>query len=232
MAVEEMFTSLPTVATAQMTDIICAVQGYSSPSVLGLSVQETLSQVYSLFQSNLILYNAGNPNGAVAGTTFQLCWDTTDNLLWVCTTSGAPSSAVWTKSIQLTAGNNISIVQNGSNITINAAGPSGIVWTTVSGTTNMASNNGYIANSGSLVTLNLPATSVVGDQINIIGKGTGGWLVQCGAGQTIVLGTQSTSSGGTLASTSAKDSFFMTCTVASLEWTLGAAPLSLGLTYA
>ena len=96
MAIEEMFTSLPTVSSAQMTDILCAVQGYVSPTVLGLSVQETLQQVYSLFQSNIILFNAGNPNGVLAGTTYQFCWDTTDSALYLCTTSGTSSTAVWT----------------------------------------------------------------------------------------------------------------------------------------
>lgn len=45
---------------------------------------------------------AGNPNGNVAGaagssTTFpSLCWDTTDSILWACTTTGTSSTAVWT----------------------------------------------------------------------------------------------------------------------------------------
>jgi hypothetical protein len=124
MPIEEMFTELPTVATADMSDIICAVQGYSSPSSLGLSVQETLQQVYNLFQSNVILYNAGNPNGAVAGTTYQLCWDTVDNILWVCTTSGTATTAVWKHSIQLTAGSGITITQSGDIIQIAASGGS------------------------------------------------------------------------------------------------------------
>lgn len=72
----EQFTMLPTTTSAQMTDIICAVQGYVSPSNLGLSVQETLQQVFTLFNNNIILANSGNPNGSLAGTTYQLCWDT------------------------------------------------------------------------------------------------------------------------------------------------------------
>lgn len=96
MATEEMFTSLPTVSSAQMSDIICAVQGYISPSNLGLSVQENLQQIYNLFQSNIILFNAGNPNGVVAGTTYQFCWDTVDSELFICTTSGTSTTAVWT----------------------------------------------------------------------------------------------------------------------------------------
>ena len=97
MAIEEMFTSLPTVSASTMADIICAVQGYTSPSSLGLSTQQTLQQVFNLFQSNVILFNSGNPNGLVAGTTYQFLWDTADSILWICTTSGTTTTAVWTR---------------------------------------------------------------------------------------------------------------------------------------
>jgi len=45
--------------------------------------------------------NAGNPNGSVAGNAnvngaSDLCWDTTDLILYICTTTGTTSSAVWT----------------------------------------------------------------------------------------------------------------------------------------
>lgn len=85
----EKVTALPTVVSAALTDIIYAVQG-------GLSVQETLQQVANLMLSNTVLFNAGNPNGSVAGTTFQLLWDTTNVELWICTTSGSAVTAVWT----------------------------------------------------------------------------------------------------------------------------------------
>ena len=454
MAIEEMFTSLPTVSASTMADIICAVQGYTSPSSLGLSTQQTLQQVYNLFQSNVILFNSGNPNGVVAGTTYQFLWDTVDSILWICTTSGTISTAVWTRAninsgytttataagtttltvesfywqfftgsttqtvvmpvtstlaqgmtwsivnnstgsvtIQssglnniavltsgetalvtcilisgtsaaswsvsissstggttsitgtanqvlangtsgsaqtgavtlttpqniaptssptfssltltnpltvpnggtaltsltingilyatgtttmaqitpvnsavlvttsagvpgysgtmtngqliigstggtpvaatLTAGTNISITNAAGSITITSTGLAGFSWTTVTGTSQaMLSNNGYIANNAALVTLTLPATSVVGDEIDIIGKGAGGWKVQCGGGQTIVMGSSTTTSGGSVASTQAKDSFYMICTVANTEWTIASAPQSAGLTIA
>ena len=45
---------------------------------------------------------AGNPNGHVAGTQGaagtaapSMVWDLTDNLIWVCTTTGTTSTAVW-----------------------------------------------------------------------------------------------------------------------------------------
>jgi len=97
MAIEQMFTELPTVSNSTMSDIICAVQGYVSPSVLGLSTQQTLQQVFSLFQSNVILSFAGSPNGNVAGTTYQFCWDSLNSTLYICVSSGTVSTAVWVR---------------------------------------------------------------------------------------------------------------------------------------
>jgi hypothetical protein len=125
----------------------------------------------------------------------------------------------------LIAGTNISIANVGSSITISGMGFAGFTWNVVTTTSqNMISHNGYIANNASLVTLNLPATSSVGDEIDVIGKGAGGWLIQCGGDQTIVLGEDTTSSGGSLASTNAKDALYIVCTVANTEWQVGAAP--------
>lgn len=253
MAIEERFTELPTTGAAQMSDIICAVQGYVSPSNLGLSVQETLQQVFNLFSANIILFNAGNPNGSVAGTQYQLLWDTTDLTLWLCTTSGTSTTAVWTPSVgpltngqlligstgnaparaTLTAGANISITNGAGTISIAATGLAGFSWTTVTGTSQaMQGNNGYIANNGALVTLTLPATSTVGDEIDIIGKGAGGWSIAQGAGQQIVIGNTASTlgAGGSVASTNAKDSLQLICTAANTEWTILGAPQSLGLT--
>lgn len=85
----ETFTALPTVTNAILSDVIAAVQG-------GVSVQETLQQVINLGLSNTILNYAGNPNSHVAGVTYQLCWDTTHSVMYVCTTSGSAAAAVWT----------------------------------------------------------------------------------------------------------------------------------------
>ena len=96
---DEMFTELPQVQTADLTDIICAVQGYVNGESLGVSVQESLQQIYNLFAQNLIQGYAGNPNGHVAGNTYGLLWDTLHNIAWVCTTTGTADTAVWTKLI-------------------------------------------------------------------------------------------------------------------------------------
>ncbi len=220
----ERFTDLPTVSNAQFTDIICAVQGYVSPSALGDSVQETLQQVFNLFQSNIILSNAGNPNGALAGKTYQLCWDTTNKILYVCTTTGSSSTAVWTKSIQLTAGTGVTIVQNGNNITISTTG-TGVSWSVVTGATQaMTTNNGYVANytGGGTLVFTLPTTSSVGDALYISGLGSSGWQIAQNAGQTIIIGSLSSTTGvtGAVSSTNQFDSLKLICVTANLTWSI------------
>lgn len=106
------FTGLPAVANSQLTDIICAVQS-------GTSSQETLSQVLTLMQANIIQHYAGNPNGNVAGTTYGLCWDTTNNLLYVCTTTGNAASAVWKTASGLSTP--VTMAQGGTGAALTAA---------------------------------------------------------------------------------------------------------------
>lgn len=221
----ERFTDLPVVATAQMTDIICAVQGYVNPTLIGVSYQETLQQVYDLFQSNVILFNVGNPNGTLAGSTYQLCWDTVNFMLWVCTVTGTDLTAQWTKSIHLTAGSGITIVQSGNNISISADDTT-ISWNNVVTTpVTMTSGNGYKVNSGGLVHLNLPSASSFGDELNIMGF-TGSWEIDQAASQRIIIGsvTSTTGVGGSVSSTNANDSVILICMEDNLTWQCLGAP--------
>jgi hypothetical protein len=207
----ERFTDLPTVANALPTDIICAVQGYVSPSSPGVSVQETLQQVLNLGLSNTILNYAGNPNGNVAGVTYQLLWDSTDQILWVNTTSGSTSTAVWTKANQ---------------------GDGVFIWNNVTTATQaMLSNNGYVINDGaSLVTLTLPTISGIGDEIKIVGNSASGWSIAYSTNQFINIGiSASTTTTGHVASTNATDSVTLVCTTANLGWT-ALSLISAGLT--
>lgn len=192
----EKFTQLPTVPNAMLTDIICAVQ-------TGTSVQETLSQVQQLMLSNTILSFAGNPNGNLAGSIYQLCWDTTDNILYVCTTTGTSSTAVWTQAI---------------------AG--GFTWINVTGTSQlMAKNTGYIANNSSLVTFTLPATSNIGDIISVVGAGVGGWTIIENSGQNIQVGSvSSTTTSGSISSINQYDSIDLICIVANTTWVTRGGP--------
>jgi hypothetical protein len=215
----EYLTDLPTVISANASDIIYAVQGFSSSSP-GLSVQETLGQVLALAQTTFTLNFPGNPNGNVAGTIFQYCWDSTDGILYICTFAGTASTAIWSKVITLTGGSGITIVQNGNVIQISST-TSGITWNDVTGTSaNMMTNNAYQSNNAGLVTLALPAVSSFGDELWIKGLGAGGWTIIQGAGQQMIIGNQSTTAGvaGSLSSTNRHDAIQFVCVTPNLIW--------------
>ncbi len=227
--------------------------------------------------SNTILNFAGNPNSNVAGVIYQLCWDSTNGIMYVCTTSGSTSTAVWTAIAPgsgsiinpahggtgvasptahtlpvaegasnfnflgplnngqiligntgsnptvatLTAGTGMSISNAPGSITLNVTGSGAFAWTVVSGTSQaMLVNNGYIPNNVGLVTLTMPSTANVGDEIDIIGHGSGGWTVAQPAGVKINLGPSGTTTGvgGSISSTNANDAVTLICTVANTNW--------------
>lgn len=239
----EMFTQLPSVSTAQLTDIICAVQGYVNPGNPGLSVQETLAQVLALFQSNTILNYPGNPNGNVAGVQFNLCWDSSHKILWVCTSPGNAATAVWTISMgpltngqlyigstgnpptasTLTAGTGINITNGAGSITISATSEG--IWNNINtaGPFTMIVAQGYTCNnSDNPLILNLPATASVGDYVEINGGSTTAWQVAQAAGQQIHVGNAITTLGATgyIQSTNQYDCVKLRCITANTTWTV------------
>ncbi len=229
MPIQQRFTELPTVSNSVLTDRICAVQGYVSDTEFGISTQQTLSQVFNLFKSNMVLYNSGNPNGEVAGATYQLCWDTVNNILWICTTSGTDETAVWTKSIELTAGTGISISQSGDDITINASNVYTNFVTIVGTTQQIAVETTYQPNNAALVTLTLPVTAILGQIIRISGFGAGGWTIAQNSGQKIIVGNVETTVGvsGAVSSTHRYDAIELICTVANTTWQTICAPVGI-----
>lgn len=279
----EKITELPQASNATLSDIIYAVQGYVSPSNPGTSVQETLQQVFDLILAQTILSNAGNPNGSLAGNIYQLCWDTSNNVMYVCTSSGTSTTATWTQisssfssitnpahggtgvasptahtlpiaegsanfnflgpltngqlligstgadpsPATITAGTNITILNSAGGITISSSGAGGLTWTHVTGTTQaMSVNEGYVADNAGLVTLSLPATSVIGDELYIVGRGAGGWSISQAASQQIIIGSSSTTAGvgGSISSTNRRDSIYLVCTNTNLEWSAVGGP--------
>ena len=85
----------------------------------------------------------------------------------------------------------------------------------------MVPGTNYAANNAALVTLTLPVTSALGDQITVFGKGGGGWKIAQNFGQQIILGELSTVSGvgSSLQSTYRYDIVRLTCIAANTLWT-------------
>lgn len=230
---DEKFTDLPVSTGANLTDIYCAVQGYSSPSVLGTSVQQTLQQNFNLYQQHVVITTTGNPNGFVVGILRQFCWDITNKIMYTCTVAGTATTTVWEKVIQLTAGEGVSITQNGNDIVI-AASNTGPSWSVVTiASTSMITDFGYIVNyGGGQAQLILPTTSSQGDVLEIAGQSAGGWIISQNALQSVHIGTSVTTVGvaGSIASSHSTDSIRLVCITDDLEWTCLGAPQSSGLT--
>ena len=236
---DKKFTQFPSVGSSTAADIIWAVQG-------GADVQETLGQVATLMLATNNLTYAGNPNGNLAGTFKQICWDTSNTFLWVCTATGSAATAVWTPSVgaltngqlvigstgnapskaTLIAGSSISIVNGPGTITISVVGSLLPTFEIITTSTTMASNSVYITNNAAQVSLLLPATSVVGDRLQIVGKGAGGWRITQNAGQQIHIGQNASTVGvaGYVESTAQFNSVNIMCTVANTTWTNQSSP--------
>lgn len=176
------------VSAATLTDSFAVVQN-------GITGLEKLSQVLSLFLPNLFLNYAGNPNGNVAGTQNQVCYDTMHGILYVCTTTGTTTSAFWRSAIPIISTN---------VITTN---------------TSMVSNTRYVCNGVSTLNTTLPTTSNVGDVIIINGY-TGGWHINQGSSQQILVSPNASTIGtsGSVSSSHVTDSFELVCLVANTIW--------------
>lgn len=84
--------------------------GVTVPQGLRTWIYSDSTNVYYADDAALhMLSFAGNPNGSVAGTAAtavsppSLCWDYTNNVIYVCTTTGTASTAVWINSAATSA---------------------------------------------------------------------------------------------------------------------------------
>lgn len=133
----------------------------------------------------------------------------------------------------LTAGSGITITNGAGSITIASSGGGPFSWTEVTGTSQQAiTNAGYITNNGALVTITLPTTAAIGDELIVVGKGAGGWTIAQNALQFIQIGSSASTigTGGSVSSTNRYDSLYLVCTTANTAWTTVGGPQSAGLT--
>ena len=122
----------------------------------------------------------------------------------------------------ITAGTGISVTNGAGSITI-ASTASSYSWvdqTTTSRT--LSANTAYVSTStaNGLITYTLPATAAVGDTYRIVGKSTGGWVLQAAAGQVVNVGSVATTTAGTVASSNAFDTVEIVCITANTAFSI------------
>lgn len=97
------------------------------------------------------------------------------------------------------------------------------VWVVATASLTMAVNTGYIVKNtvpAALLVLTLPATSVVGDILEITGYTVGMFQIAQNAGQQIFFGNQSTTAGGSITATHQYNSIKLVCCTDNTEWKL------------
>lgn len=121
--------------------------------------------------------------------------------------------------INVVGGGGITTTGAGSTLTISAAG-GGFTWSTVAVNTAMAVNNGYVTNGAVPLQMLLPPVAAVGDSVQIMGLGVGGWQVIQNGGQTIRFNSVSTTTGGlgSLSSTQRYNGVELICIVTNTDW--------------
>lgn len=81
--------------------------------------------------------------------------------------------------------------------------------------------DGIVANRSSTpVQVELPTTFDVGDEVGIMGAGSGGWVLVANAGQTIKFGSISTMTAGSISSDITNANIFVRGLVANTTWTV------------
>lgn len=103
-------------------------------------------------------------------------------------------------------------------LTLSVSG-GGLIWQNVTTSIPLVLSNAYVVTSGA-VSLSLPATAAQGDQIMVVLSGGTSWTIIQGAGQSIRLGNQVTTTGitGTLSSLAQGDSINLRCIVNNTGW--------------
>ncbi len=184
--------------------------------LLYASSTNVVGQITTANSAQLVTSAAGVPSLTASMTNGQIV---------IGFTGGTPVPST------LTAGNGISILNAAGSITLSASG-GGTSWTDEAASpVAMVPENGYVADTGGLLTFTLPALAAFGTMLTVVGKGAGGWLIAQNAGQNIQVGAVSSTVGvgGSVASQNRFDSIVLLCTTANTTWTSVGAPQSMGL---
>jgi hypothetical protein len=95
-----------------------------------------------------------------------------------------------------------------------------VTWSVIGVSGTLVVNTGIFCTTGAALSFALPATSIVGDVIEIVLDGSTSWTVTQAANQQIKIGISTTTLGvgGSMTSSAQGDSVMMVCSVANLIW--------------
>ena len=152
---------------------------------------------------------------AEGASAFTFLGPLTNGQILIGSTGADPVAA------SISAGTGISVTPGAGTISIAATGGAGITWTVIAADQSAVASNGYICNKGSALLLTLPATSAVGDTIEVTGINTAlGWKIVQNAGNQIFFGSAATTAGtgGYLQSSAIHDAVRLICTTVNANW--------------
>jgi hypothetical protein len=181
------------------------------------TVAPTLSALGTDTNIDFEVVPKGTGGLAVAGATNAgsiKLWNQANTFFSQIQSAAVASSLTWTWALTDGAAGQV-LSTNGSG-TLSFVNSSKGTWIAQAATpATVAVNTNYVANFATLLTFNIPAAAAVGDTIQIVGLGVGGWLVRMNTGQTCNFDSTATSSAGLLSSTGRYDSVTIVCVVAN-----------------
>lgn len=105
--------------------------------------------------------------------------------------------------------------------TLEISNTGSLTWNVITASQAMVANEGYICVApGGVISLSLPATSILGDILEITLDGATSFIITQGAGQQIRLGNAQTTAGaaGTVTTTAQGNSLRLVCQTDDLKW--------------
>lgn len=115
-------------------------------------------------------------------------------------------------------GGNIIISAGGNVVNFNALPNATFSWQNIFSSQNLNTNSGYITNGNVNLNLNLPASSSVGDEIEITAASNATFTITMSGTQQIRLGSRITSLGGKVVSQDIGDSIRIVCISPNTQW--------------
>jgi len=134
--------------------------------------------------------------------------------------TGGPVGPDGSFNINIIGVGGVTVTGNPGTNTLEISNSGSLTWNVIAASQAMIANEGYICAGGGAISLSLPATSVLGDIIEITLDGSTSFVITQGASQQIRLGSTQTTSGasGTITTTAQGNSLRLVCQTADLKW--------------